>query len=64
MCKEAFVYGQDSFGFYSFDQAVEYPIVQIPRLIIHPRHYRVCHTIRTSALCTFREIFETYLVDA
>lgn len=56
MCKVAFVYGQEPFGFYSFDQAVEYPIVQVPRLIVHSRHYRVFRAIRTSALSTFHEI--------
>ena len=48
MCEEAFVDGQESFGFDGFDQAVEDAAVEIARLVVHPRHYRIFRNLRIS----------------
>ena len=48
MCEEAFIYSQESFGFDGFDQAVEDTAVEIARLVVHPRHYRIYRSIRIS----------------
>ena len=52
VCKEAFVYGQEPFGFDGFDEAVEDTAVEIPRLIVHPRHDRVFGSIHISIVRT------------